>query len=188
MTAHGAGAMISHPHHVTSMFQHYGCYSWSNKARAGQKANTMTTTSTTAGEVSAKKPAHRVNARVKLMKQNYPVRFIVPAIAVLLFFFFVPTILNFVFAFTNWSAFSKTIDFNGLDNFRDLFQSGTLTRDLRTTFIYAVLVAIFQNTFGLILAVFLEEDTRLNRFARVMFFIPVIMLSLIHISEPTRPY
>lgn len=170
--------MISYPHHVTSMFQHYGGYSWSNKARAGQKANTMTTTSTTAGEVSAKKPAHRVNARVKLMKQNYPVRFIVPAIAVLLFFFFVPTILNFVFAFTNWSAFSKTIDFNGLDNFRDLFQSGTLTRDLRTTFIYAVLVAIFQNTFGLILAVFLEEDTRLNRFARVMFFIPVIMSAL----------
>lgn len=51
-------------------------------------------------------------------------------------------------------------------------------RDLRITLIYALLVAIFQNTFGLLLAVFLEEDTRINRFARTMFFIPVIMSAL----------
>ena len=86
--------------------------------------------------------------------------------------------MNFIYAFTNWSAFGKTIDFNGVRNFVDLFRSGTLMRDLRITLVYAILVAIFQNTFGLILAVFLEEDTRLNRFARVMFFVPVIMSAL----------
>ena len=58
------------------------------------------------------------------------------------------------------------------------FKSGNLLRDLRITLIYALLVAIFQNTFGLLLAVFLEEDTRINRFARTMFFIPVIMSAL----------
>lgn len=113
-----------------------------------------------------------------LMKQNYPIRYLIPAFAVLLVFFFIPTVLNFIYAFTNWSAFSKTIDFNGFDNFVSLFQSGTLLRDLRVTLIYAILVAVFQNGFGLILAVFLEEDTRINRFARVMFFVPVIMSAL----------
>ena len=113
-----------------------------------------------------------------ILKKNYPLRYIVPAFAILLVFFFVPTVLNFVYAFTNWSAFSKTIEFNGLDNFFDLFQSGTLVRDLRTTIIYALLVAVFQNGFGLLLAVFLEDDTRINRFARVMFFVPVIMSAL----------
>lgn len=113
-----------------------------------------------------------------ILKKNYPLRYIVPAFAILLVFFFVPTVLNFVYAFTNWSAFSKTIEFNGLDNFFDLFQSGTLVRDLRTTIIYVLLVAVFQNGFGLLLAVFLEDDTRINRFARVMFFVPVIMSAL----------
>lgn len=116
--------------------------------------------------------------RPTLTSQNYPLRFLMPAYAVLLVFFFLPTVLNFVYAFTNWSAFSKTIDFNGLSNFVDLFQSGTLMRDLRTTLIYAILVAVFQNGFGLLLAVFLEDDTRINRFARVMFFVPVIMSAL----------
>lgn len=122
--------------------------------------------------------ARRGGTLKKLMQQNYPVRYLVPAYIMLLIFFFVPTVLNFIYAFTNWSAFSKTIEFNGFDNFVELFQSGTLLRDLRVTLIYAILVAIFQNSFGLILAVFLEEDTRINRFARVMFFVPVIMSAL----------
>lgn len=121
---------------------------------------------------------HSFNPLRALMKQNYPLRFVIPAFIVLLIFFFIPTVMNFIYAFTNWSAFSKTISFNGVQNFLDLFRSGTLIRDLRITLIYALLVAIFQNTFGLILAVFLEEDTRINRFARVMFFVPVIMSAL----------
>ena len=105
------------------------------------------------------------------MRQNYPIRYLLPAYIMLLIFFFVPTILNLIYAFTNWSAYSKTINFVGFSNFIELFKSGNLLRDLRITLIYALLVAIFQNTFGLLLAVFLEEDTRINRFARTMFFI-----------------
>lgn len=109
-----------------------------------------------------------------LMRQNYPIRYLLPAYIMLLIFFFVPTILNLIYAFTNWSAYSKTINFVGFSNFIELFKSGNLLRDLRITLIYALLVAIFQ----ILLAVFLEEDTRINRFARTMFFIPVIMSAL----------
>ena len=113
-----------------------------------------------------------------LMRQNYPIRYLLPAYIMLLIFFFFFSILNLIYAFTNWSAYSKTINFVGFSNFIELFKSGNLLRDLRITLIYALLVAIFQNTFGLLLAVFLEEDTRINRFARTMFFIPVIMSAL----------
>ena len=41
-----------------------------------------------------------------------------------------------------------------------------------------MLVAIFQNVFGLGLALLLERDTPLNRALRVAFFIPVIMSAL----------
>jgi len=102
----------------------------------------------------------------------------VPALLVLIVFFFVPTIFNFVYAFTNWSSFHSDIGFVGTDNFAALFTNGSLLNDLRITLVYAILVAVFQNVFGLILALVLERDTPINRFARVAFFVPVVMSAL----------
>ena len=89
-----------------------------------------------------------------------------------------PTIFNFIYAFTDWSSFKSGISFVGFRNFHHLLGSGEILRSLRVTLTYAVLVAILQNVFGLLLALLLERDTRVNRFARVMFFIPVVMSAL----------
>jgi len=111
-------------------------------------------------------------------RQDHPAWFLIPALVVLVVFFFVPTIFNFVYAFTNWSSFHSDISLVGLDNFTALFSNGSLLNDLRITLVYAILVAIFQNLFGLVLALILERDTRVNRFARVAFFVPVVMSAL----------
>ncbi len=110
--------------------------------------------------------------------RNHPLWFLIPALGVLLVFFFLPTLFNFIYAFTDWSSFKDSINFAGFSNFTSLFQSGTLVADLATTLEYAVLVAVFQNLFGLILALLLERDTRVNRAVRVAFFVPVIMSAL----------
>jgi len=104
--------------------------------------------------------------------------FLVPAYAVLLLFFFVPTAFNFIYAFTDWSSFKAAINPVGLDNFTQLASDGTLFRALRITVLYAVLVAVFQNVFGFSLAVLLERDTLVNRIARTFFLIPVLMSAL----------
>jgi len=117
-------------------------------------------------------------ARPGRPRPGQPWWFLVPAFVVLIMFFLVPTIYNLVYAFTDWSSFKSAIKPVGLDNFRSLLRNGILLADLRTTVIYAALVALFQNVFGLVLALLLEADTKLNRFARVMFFIPVIMSAL----------
>ncbi|WRH18891.1 ABC transporter permease subunit [Microbacterium sp. JZ37] len=101
-----------------------------------------------------------------------------PALVVLVVFFLVPTIFNFIYAFTDWSSFKSEIGFVGWANFTALFSSGQLVNALWVTLLYAVLVAVFQNLFGLALALLLERDTRLNRIIRVAFFIPVIMSAL----------
>ncbi|MFF9563724.1 carbohydrate ABC transporter permease [Leifsonia sp. NPDC014704] len=111
-------------------------------------------------------------------RQDHPAWFLVPALLVLIVFFFVPTIFNFVYAFTNWSSFHSDIGFVGTDNFAALFTNGSLLNDLRITLVYAILVAVFQNVFGLVLALVLERDTAINRFARVAFFVPVVMSAL----------
>ncbi|MGW3607120.1 carbohydrate ABC transporter permease [Micromonospora sp. NPDC005161] len=122
--------------------------------------------------------ARRTRRRDDRRRGTYPARFLVPAFVVLGVFSFLPSIFNFVYALTDWSSFKSQINFVGLRNFQDLVSSGTLVMSLRITIVYAALVAIFQNLFGLLLALLLERDTRVNRFARVMFVIPVIMSAL----------
>lgn len=111
-------------------------------------------------------------------RSDHPIWFLAPAFAVLGVFFFLPTLFNFFYAFTNWSAFHDDIRGVGLDNFRSLFSDGSLLSSLRITLVYAVLVGIFQNLFGLGLALLLERDTRVNRVVRVLFFVPVLMSAL----------
>lgn len=111
-------------------------------------------------------------------KKDHPLWFLIPALAVLIVFFFVPTLFNFIYAFTDWSSFKSEINFTGWENFARLFSNGALVNALFVTLVYAVLVAIFQNVFGLALALLLERDTPLNRALRVAFFIPVIMSAL----------
>ncbi len=111
-------------------------------------------------------------------RTTHPGWFLLPALVVLAVFFVVPTVFNFVYAFTDWSSFTSEINPVGFDNFEQLASNGTLFSSLRITLVYAVLVAIFQNVSGLALAVLLERDTALNRFARAAFFIPVLMSAL----------
>jgi len=93
-------------------------------------------------------------------RAQHPWWFALPAIAVFAAFFLVPNLLNFFYPFTNWSAFHSSISFAGLANFRTILHDGSLQLALRTTLEYAVGVAIFQNAFGLILALLLEKDSR----------------------------
>lgn len=109
---------------------------------------------------------------------DHPLWFLIPAFAVLGVFFVLPTLFNFVYAFTDWSSFKSSIGFVGWDNVIALFSNGSLVNALGVTLIYAVLVAVFQNLFGLALALLLERDTRINRAVRVAFFVPVIMSAL----------
>ncbi|MGN9847290.1 carbohydrate ABC transporter permease [Nonomuraea sp. H19] len=131
---------------------------------------------TTARETSGSRTVTR--SRPAIRRRTHPMWFMAPAFAILLLFFFLPTLFNFIYAFTDWSGFKAEIRAVGLENFTDLAANGTLFRSLRVTVVYAVLVAIFQNAFGFGLAVLLERDTRLNRVARVFFLIPVLMSAL----------
>jgi ABC-type sugar transport system permease subunit len=109
---------------------------------------------------------------------HHPWWFALPAVAVFAAFFLVPNLLTFYYPFTDWSAYHASVSFTGLDNFRTVLDDGSLLRALRTTALYAVLAALFQNAFGLVLALLLEEDTRFNRFFRAAFFLPVLISAL----------
>jgi raffinose/stachyose/melibiose transport system permease protein len=138
----------------------------------------MTAPHTALRAPTARSSAAAPPASTPRRRQDHPAWFLAPALVVLVVFFFIPTLFNFVYAFTDWSSFTSGIAFVGADNFTSLFSNGTLVEGLRVTLVYAVLVAVFQNLFGLVLALVLEADTRVNRLARVAFFVPVVMSAL----------
>ncbi|MEV0629731.1 carbohydrate ABC transporter permease [Nonomuraea wenchangensis] len=127
-----------------------------------------------ARRVPAARPASRGIAR----DRTHPMWFLVPAFVILFVFFFLPTLFNFIYAFTDWSSFKSDIRPVGFDNVTALLSDGTLFSALRITVVYAALVALLQNLFGFGLAVLLEKDTWLNRAARLVFVIPVLMSAL----------
>ena len=96
----------------------------------------------------------------------------------MLVFFVVPNALNLVYPFTDWSAFKSDTHFVGLATIRSVFEDGAMGTAIKTTVVYAVLVALFQNAVGLGLAALLERDTRVNRFARLLFFAPMLISAL----------
>jgi raffinose/stachyose/melibiose transport system permease protein len=129
-------------------------------------------------EREGRRSAPRPRRQPPRERAAHPTWFLLPALVVLGVFFFLPTMFNFVYAFTDWSGFKSEIGFVGFANFEALLENGTLLSSLRITLVYAVLVAVFQNVFGLLLALLLEHDTRINRFGRVCFFVPVVMSAL----------
>ena len=142
----------------------------------------MTVTTTPAGtEAGSAARDLRIPTRFRGSKasaRDHPLWFLLPAFALLLVFFLLPTVLNFVYAFTNWSAYHDGVGFVGFQNFTSLLGNGEVLQAVRITLVWAVLVAVFQNLFGFVLALFLERDTRLNRVCRAFFFVPVLISPL----------
>src|SRR5436190_791107 len=54
------------------------------------------------------------------------VALVAPSMILLGLFYFLPNILNFGYALTDWTSFKSNINFIGLDNFSDLARDGVL--------------------------------------------------------------
>lgn len=104
--------------------------------------------------------------------------FALPAVGFVAVFFFVPQILNLRFAFSNWTAYSSAITWNGLDNFVALAEQNLLANPIRITLAYAVIAMLIQNVVSLALAYALKDSNRVNGFFRSLFFVPVLLSAL----------
>ncbi|MCS5713158.1 sugar ABC transporter permease [Herbiconiux sp. CPCC 205716] len=104
--------------------------------------------------------------------------FALPAIILVLAFFLVPFLANAGFAFTQWTAYSSDITWNGFENFRTLADLGVLGHAVLITLVYAAVSMLVQNVGGLFLANALQEPTRVNNVFRAVFFIPVLVSGL----------
>jgi raffinose/stachyose/melibiose transport system permease protein len=110
-----------------------------------------------------------------MKERDYKGFLMIPALLFVFTFYLLPNILNFIYAFTNWSVFKTEINFVGIQNFIELSQRGEIWKDLLITLEYGLLVMILINLTNLVLALALERTCLFSRIMRTVFFIPVLI-------------
>lgn len=100
---------------------------------------------------------------------------LLPALALIGIFYVAPIVLNFMYAFTDWSTYHDSRAWVGLLNFQDLFEEGALVNSIWVTLKYALTVVVVENLVALALALALVDSTRINSFFRSIFFLPILI-------------
>ena len=101
--------------------------------------------------------------------------FILPAMAIYLFFYIFPMLNGIYYSTTDWDGMAKVIHFIGLKNYIDIFQDSETLRAIVNTLIYTLVVTSFSIMIGLVLALALEEKSRKNNILRTIFFTPAVL-------------
>lgn len=112
------------------------------------------------------------------MKKFYQYRLVWPTLFLYSVFFVIPAIIGIGYSFTDWSTFHNSVSFVGLDNFVKIFQDRELSRSLVNTLKYAVVVVIFKNGLGLLLAIAVNTKLKGRNIFRMIFYVPAVISTI----------
>lgn len=103
--------------------------------------------------------------------------FILPALLFILFFVFLPIVLNLYNSLFRWNFFEAGRVFVGLEYYGRLFKDPIFFTALKNNSLFAVISLVFQVGMGLIIAAILEDKLirRFQPFFRTVFFIPSVI-------------
>jgi sn-glycerol 3-phosphate transport system permease protein len=110
--------------------------------------------------------------RVLFRSAWLPWLLLAPQMAVILVFFFWPAAQAIVQSLQQQDAFGTSVEFVGLDNFRQLFQDPSYVESFKTTALFSVLVAGIGISLALGLAVFADRIVRGAVFYKTLLILP----------------
>lgn len=95
--------------------------------------------------------------------------------------FFLPGVMGIGYSFTDWNAYSKEVNFVGLENYKNVFGAnsnyGTF---IKNTFVFTLVSSISKTTLGIALALLLTNKKVFGKNVhRMMIFLPQVMSFLI---------
>ncbi len=108
-------------------------------------------------------------------KKYAPYIFLLPAIMVLIVFFFIPFFQTFVLSFFDYSSSLYHPTFNGVDNYIKLFKEPIFYKVMFNTFMYLVIAVPFLVTFPLLVAIFINQKIRGITLYKILIYFPVIV-------------
>lgn len=132
---------------------------------------TITAPSVPVSPAGAASVAGAPGRRAKLLRWC----FVVPALLYMVAFFGYPLVRNVVMSFQHYTPrtfFTGAAPFNGLDNWRGVFDNPLFTGSLWHTVVFTLGSLLGQFVLGLALAVFFSRRFRLSGFVRAVLLLP----------------
>lgn len=108
-------------------------------------------------------------------KKYVPYLFLLPALAVLLVFFFIPFFQTIGLSFFDYSSSLYNPTFNGVDNYIKLFKEPVFYKVMFNTFMYLVIAVPFLVLFPLFIAVLINQKIRGITLYKILIYLPVIV-------------
>lgn len=111
----------------------------------------------------------------KFWRMSKPYLFIAPAICIFLAFSIYPAISIINLSFYHWNLVSPSKEFIGLGNYINLFHDPDFFQILRNTIFYTIGTVSISLSLSLLLAVYLKQDTQMNKILQRIIFSPYIV-------------
>ena len=111
----------------------------------------------------------------KYYKKYVPYLFILPAIVILMIFFFIPFFQTIGLSFYNYSNSIYNPQFAGLQNYVQILHSGIFYQVMGNTFLYLIIAVPFLVIFPLFLAVLINQKIRGITLYKILIYLPVIV-------------
>ena len=101
------------------------------------------------------------------------IAFVLPSLLGCALFIFLPSFFSFLLSFSSWDLLSS-INFVGIKNYIDLFQSNEFYFVLSNTVIYAIAVTILGTIIPFVLANVINSKIRCSNNFKTMYFLPFV--------------
>lgn len=111
----------------------------------------------------------------KYYKKYVPYLFILPAMAVLTVFFFIPFFQTIGLSFFDYTNSIYNPSFVGLNNYKELLNSPLFYQVMGNTFFFLVLAVPFLVIFPLFLAILINQKIRGITLYKILIYLPVIV-------------
>ncbi|WP_433170690.1 carbohydrate ABC transporter permease [Actinoallomurus sp. CA-150999] len=110
---------------------------------------------------------------------GYLLSFVAPGVLVYACLVLAPILLSFGYSLTNAGLFTTRPHFVGLANYASLLTDTAFLTSLKVTTILTLIIVIVPNVAGLGVAVLLDRRGRLYTMLRGVFFLPVVLSSVV---------
>ncbi|WP_394910881.1 carbohydrate ABC transporter permease [uncultured Robinsoniella sp.] len=112
-------------------------------------------------------------------KKVYPNYFWFIPLLIYTMIFIIPSILGLLYSFTNWTIYSSTKTFCGLDNYKNLLGDSLFRMGFKNTIIFTLFTTAAKAIIGFALALALNARIPTKNTLRTIYYLPAIFSSLI---------
>lgn len=105
--------------------------------------------------------------------------FYIPALIILAVFVAYPLGNAFYVSLTKWNGYSSEKTFVGIDNYIRMMQDPAFWTSFRNTLLYGFGSTLFQQIFGLMLAIFVNFDIKGRNAVRTIVYLPAMISGLV---------